>query len=802
MVDSRKCNQTAVSQRQISVPPPVASPLGWSAGGTKSKFKPGPLDPLDATNHSGRTMTLELHSHTVFLRGALVANVFFAILTGTVRGQSPEIEFASKRVIGAASKKLDQPKVAKPANDTWTDDSGFVIISDEPASKQQPAAKQQPTTDTRVRGALNENKSRYSRPTEQILNLDDRRQGSLLGSMEDLSAKFNFPLLSGKRAKASPRGDKQSTSILAAMADRLGQTNPRSKVPPVRDPKVVPADFNNRSRQQAQPKFSRSPEKISANHNAEFATPKGLSQAAPKASERTAKVSKTSAAGGFFKQRQRLATEEQPALSANTYSKQVGDLQIPNDPSQARLIPATSKRNSKLPEFDALGGLFKRRQRPTAAGQSSLPPSPQQVSRLTSNQPPSAINSQPKNIQKKNFQHSTPQLQHSSKVQRSRKLQPAHAPNPSLATTASSRPVSKRHSKVTSLPTKRDKSLERVPRKTIGGATTPAQERVVALIIEIHGKAQTATSETDYTEVIESCRHALAIESKGERSDYAKKMAAWGLNRRGQVKADAGDSQQALLDFEDALRLDPTLWRAFHNRGVLRAQAGEFEQAFNDFMRCTELNPRFAKAYSNRAALFVQAGDLQSAMQDYRRAIEFDPELCVAHQGRGRVCHMLGRLQEALYHFDAAAQLLANDSHVITSRADLLADIGRYAEAANEYKRAIELDDQLAHAYRSSAWLLATCPDDSIRNSNMALEQAQQAIRLSNSKTAISLDTLAAAQANAGDFPSAIASLEQAVEISRDQERATYEIRLEMYRSFQPFRTSPMTAIQPANYTE
>ena len=192
-------------------------------------------------------MTLELHSHTVFLRGALVANVFFAILTGTVRGQSPEIEFASKRVIGAASKKLDQPKVAKPANDTWTDDSGFVIISDEPASKQQPAAKQQPTTDTRVRGALNENKSRYSRPTEQILNLDDRRQGSLLGSMEDLSAKFNFPLLSGKRAKASPRGDKQSTSILAAMADRLGQTNPRSKVPPVRDPKVVPADFKTTS---------------------------------------------------------------------------------------------------------------------------------------------------------------------------------------------------------------------------------------------------------------------------------------------------------------------------------------------------------------------------------------------------------------------------------------------------------------------------------------------------------------------------------------------------------------------------
>jgi tetratricopeptide (TPR) repeat protein len=341
------------------------------------------------------------------------------------------------------------------------------------------------------------------------------------------------------------------------------------------------------------------------------------------------------------------------------------------------------------------------------------------------------------------------------------------------------------------------------PVKPITEAITPAQERVAALIVEIHGKAQTANTETAYTDVVESCRHALAIESKGERAAYAKKLGAWALNRRGQVKADAGASQQALLDFEDALRLDPNLWRAFHNRGVLRAQAGEFDQAFNDFNRCTELNPQFAKAYSNRAALFVQAGDLRSALQDYRRAIELDPDLAVAHQGRGRVCHMLGRLQEALYHFDAAAQLSASDdSHVITSRADLLADIGRYTEAANEYKRAIDFDDQLAHAYRSSAWLLATCPDDSIRDSNLALKQAQQAIRLDNSQSAISLDTLAAAQANAGDFPSAIASLEQAIGISTEQERATYEFRLKLYRSFQPFRTSPATAIQPASYGE
>ena len=793
-------------------------------------------------------MALELRPHTILLSGILLANVLFAIPQGTTSGQSPAIEFGGNRVTAVpqlASRKLARPELEKPANQAWTSDTGFVIISDEPTVKRQPLVKRQPAAKSRERGALNENKNRFNRPTDQILNLADRRQGSLLGAMAELKSKFSFPSLSGKRAKTGPRNDKKTnpprsdektTGILAAMADRMGRTSLRSEASSVRDPKVVPADYNNRSRQQPQPALPESSTNFSAILNPpsgqsglkpgaswqtvepkrrapDFSTksdskqftdlqiPRDPSQArpAPKTSKQAANSSNLGAVGGLFKRRQPLATAEQPTSSARPDSRQFTDLRIPRDPPQTRPAPKTSQPAANSSNLDVLGGLFKRRQRPTTAEQSTSSRSPQRVARSTSNQPPSATTAQPQKVRKRGSQRPAPQLQQSPK------LLPVFAQKGSRPrpTKTASRPVPRKLPKITSLPTNRGESSSVSPAKPITEAITPAQERVAALIVEIHGKAQTATTETAYTDVVESCRHALAIESKGERAEYAKKLGAWALNRRGQVKADAGTTQQALLDFEDALRLDPNLWRAFHNRGVLRAQAGEFEQAFNDFNRCTELNPQFAKAYSNRAALFVQAGDLRSALQDYRHAIELDPDLAVAHQGRGRVCHMLGRLQKALYHFDAAAQLSASDdSHVITSRADLLTDIGRYTEAANEYKRAIDLDDQLAHAYRSSAWLLATCPDDSIRDSNLALKQAQQAIRLDNSQSAISLDTLAAAQANAGDFPSAIASLEQAIGISTEQERAIYEFRLKLYRSFQPFRTSPATAIQPASYGE
>lgn len=331
---------------------------------------------------------------------------------------------------------------------------------------------------------------------------------------------------------------------------------------------------------------------------------------------------------------------------------------------------------------------------------------------------------------------------------------------------------------------------------------TSAQQHVSRLIVEIHEKAQTAKTAEEYTFILASCRRALAVEPKGELADYAKTLAAWALNRRGQLRADAGDDQHAMLDFEDALKLDSNQWRALHNRAVLRAQTGDFEQAFDDFNRCTELNPRFAKAYSNRGALFVQAGDLLAALQDYRRAIQLDPDLAVAHKGRGRVCHMLGSLDESLYHFDAAMLLAPSDAHVVASRADLLADTGRYSDAAAEYRRAVQMDKTLAHAHRSAAWLLATCPEDDVRDPAGAMEFALKAIDLDRRENIVSLDTLAAAQANSGDFAAAITTMDRVLAMAPKKELSTYKYRQELYTDSKPFRIQPVQAVQPASYTK
>lgn len=341
--------------------------------------------------------------------------------------------------------------------------------------------------------------------------------------------------------------------------------------------------------------------------------------------------------------------------------------------------------------------------------------------------------------------------------------------------------------------------------RPIGGASQSAAQATGGsaeeLLLQAHTWAGSARSEADYSRVIDICQRARSSQRQGQAADYAQQLASWALNRRGQLKANNGLRQQALADFEAAIHLDPTRWRAIHNRGVLAAMDGNLEAAFDDFDRTIKLQPRYAKAYSNRAALLVVAGRLPQALQDYRRAAELDSKLETAHRGQAKVCHMLGKLDEALAHYDEALRLAPDDAYTVARRADLLTDMGRYAAAAAQYDRAIALDPQLSAAYRGSAWLLATCPDHSIRNAASAVERAQMAIRLEPHPSARHFDTLAAAQACRGDFRSAAGTVERAIQLTPPRERGAYQQRLALYQHAKPYRLSPNQTIQQATYT-
>jgi hypothetical protein len=120
---------------------------------------------------------------------------------------------------------------------------------------------------------------------------------------------------------------------------------------------------------------------------------------------------------------------------------------------------------------------------------------------------------------------------------------------------------------------------------------------------------------------------------------------------------------------------------------------------------------------------------------------------------------------------------------------------GAYADAAETYATAIDIrggQDDLAssqprrRAQNSLAWLLATCPEDTVRDGPRAVVLAEQIVA-AVPRDAVYLNTLAAAYAEVGRFEDAAATQEEAIG-NLPPGHHLYEAYVERLRTYQDAR--------------
>ena len=90
-----------------------------------------------------------------------------------------------------------------------------------------------------------------------------------------------------------------------------------------------------------------------------------------------------------------------------------------------------------------------------------------------------------------------------------------------------------------------------------------------------------------------------------------------------------GNLQEAIVEYDQAIRLDPQLALAYYNRGVAYHYLGQPKQAIEDYAEALRLDPQHASAYANRAQANTLLEMDTKAQQDVDRAVElgFDRSL-------------------------------------------------------------------------------------------------------------------------------------------------------------------------------
>src|SRR4029077_11704670 len=118
---------------------------------------------------------------------------------------------------------------------------------------------------------------------------------------------------------------------------------------------------------------------------------------------------------------------------------------------------------------------------------------------------------------------------------------------------------------------------------------------------------------------IEGCTTAI------RSGKYSGRDLAWAYCNRGNAHHDKGDTDRAITDYNEAIRLDPKFAFAYNNRGSAYHDKGDTDRAITDYNEAIRLDPKLAFAYNNRGSAYHDKGDPDRAITDYNEAIRLDP---------------------------------------------------------------------------------------------------------------------------------------------------------------------------------
>lgn len=225
-------------------------------------------------------------------------------------------------------------------------------------------------------------------------------------------------------------------------------------------------------------------------------------------------------------------------------------------------------------------------------------------------------------------------------------------------------------------------------------------------------------------------------------------------------------------------------------RGNRAFQRGDYSEAIRHYTAALAENANSFDAYFNRGLAHSRRFDYAAAIKDFTRALEIDAEANEARLARGHAYLDHGNPQLALADFEDAIRRQALNYEAIEGRGWALHALGRYEAALADFEKAVAVAPKFAEGHNALAWLLATCPDDRLRNGKRAIEHASKALALATPADPRHYDTLAAAHAELGDFAKAVAYAEKALagtDLS-PKERGAFEARLALYRGGKPYR--------------
>ncbi len=248
-----------------------------------------------------------------------------------------------------------------------------------------------------------------------------------------------------------------------------------------------------------------------------------------------------------------------------------------------------------------------------------------------------------------------------------------------------------------------------------------------------------------------------------------------------------GDGQTAAAMFREAIASGDGSPESYYHLGTAYLLSGENEQAKQAFERVLQFDPRRADAHAALGRLELKHQHLPAAERHLRAAVAADPQLAPAHAYLGLVLAAQEKWSASAAALREALRLQPTLLDARERLADVLVRQGALAEAVTEYARVVQQNPRAQRATQQLAWYLATIPNKYPPDTALTLARR---VAQASPNSAVALDTLAAAQANAGQHAEAVITAGKALRLAgpaSDLGKAIAQ-RIAVYRAGRAYR--------------
>ncbi|GDX53144.1 O-GlcNAc transferase [Bacteroidota bacterium] len=160
-----------------------------------------------------------------------------------------------------------------------------------------------------------------------------------------------------------------------------------------------------------------------------------------------------------------------------------------------------------------------------------------------------------------------------------------------------------------------------------------------------------------------------------------------------------GKIREAIDDCSNAIKFNPGYPGAYMNRGIAYSIGGKYDSAFHDFKMVLKTEPNNANAYGNLGNLLDMKGQVDSAIWAYTKAIEINPAYFDCYGNRARSYIKNKMYNEALTDANSAIQYSPSAGNLYALRADVYFNMNQLENALSDALKAQQLGFSVNQQY-------------------------------------------------------------------------------------------------------